>query len=304
MKTKLIILVAVLSYSITSVAQQDPQYTQYMYNQAIINPAYAGSTEGLSITALYRNQWSGFEGAPKTMTFSGHSALGNNLGAGLSVIADEHGPVTETNIYADLSYTLSLNKTAKLAFGMKAGVTMHDIALNSGIIVADPGDPLFAEDINKTTPNIGIGAFYYTDNYYIGLSVPNLLNSIHLDENGRKFGSEIQHYFVTAGYVFQLTETTKFKPSVLVKSAFGAPLSYDINSNFLFLDKFEVGASYRSDDSFSGLVGFAYSNTMRIGYAYDHIISDINIGASASHEVFLQFDLSFPKKVSRSPRFF
>jgi len=303
MKKILIALVVLLGYSITSFGQQDPQYTQYMYNQAVINPAYAGSKEGLSIVALYRNQWTGFDGAPKTITLSGHSPVGEKVGLGLSLISDQHGPVKENNIYADFSYTLDLGTTSKLALGIKGGVTLHDISLTT-VDLTTQGDPLFSENVNKATPNAGLGAFFYDENYYVGLSMPNILDSVHLDENGRKYGSETQHYFLTAGYVFQLTATTKLKPSFLVKSSFDAPVSFDVNANFLFHDKFEVGASYRSTDSFSGLVGFAFSDSIRIGYAYDYIISDIKEAASSSHEVFLQFDLNFPKKVSRSPRFF
>jgi len=304
MKKIIIALVVLLGYSSTTVAQQDPQYTQYMYNQAVINPAYAGSKEALSIVSLYRNQWSGFDGAPKTLTLSGHSPIGENIGLGLSFISDEHGPVKENNIYADFSYTINVGEVSKLALGIKAGVTLHDIALSSGVTTAVAGDPLFANDVSKTNPNAGFGAFFYTDKYYVGLSMPNVLSSIHLDEDGRKYGSEVQHYFFTAGYVFQLTENTKLKPSFLVKSSFDAPVSFDVNANFLFYDKFEVGASYRSTDSFSGLVGFAFTDSIRLGYAYDHIMSDIQDAAASSHEVFLQFDLNFPKKVSRSPRFF
>ncbi len=304
MKKIIIAMVVLLGYSSTSVAQQDPQYTQYMYNQSVMNPAYAGSTEGLAITTLYRDQWQGFDGAPKTMTLSVHSPVGERVGLGLSIISDQHGPVKENNIYADFSYTLNLKGNAKLAFGVKAGVTLHDVGLFTDVVTQISGDEAFSEDINEVTPNAGLGAFYYTDKFYVGLSVPNILNSVHLDVNGIAFGSEIQHYFVSAGYVFQLSETTKLKPSVLVKSAFGAPTSFDVNANVLLHDKFELGVSYRNDDSFSGLVGFAFSDSIRIGYAYDHIVSDINIGTNASHEVFLQFDLSFTKKVSRSPRFF
>jgi len=303
MKKTLIALVVLLGYSSITFAQQDPQFTQYMYNQAVINPAYAGSKEALSIVSLYRNQWTGFDGAPKTLTLSGHSPVGEKVGLGLSFISDQHGPVKENNIYADFSYTLDLGETSKLAFGIKGGVTLHDISLST-VATTEPGDPLFSQDVSKATPNAGLGAFYYTDKYYVGLSMPNILDSVHLDENGRKYGSETQHYFLTAGYVFQLTDNTKLKPSFLVKSSFDAPVSFDVNANFLFYDKFEVGASYRNTDSFSGLVGFAFSESIRIGYAYDYIISDIQEAASSSHEVFLQFDLNFPKKVSRSPRFF
>ncbi len=304
MRKLVIAFVVLLAYSSTSFAQQDPQYTQYMYNQAVINPAYAGSNESLSIVALYRDQWSGFDGAPKTFTLSGHSPIGERTGLGLSVISDQHGPVKENNIYADFSYSFNVSETTKLALGIKAGVTLHDIALNSGTTTTLPGDPLFANDVSSATPNAGIGAFFYSEKYYVGLSIPNMLNSVHLDEDGKKYGSEINHYFLTAGYVFQITDNTKFKPSFLVKSSFEAPVSFDVNANFLFFDKFEIGASYRNEDSVSGLVGFAFSESIRIGYAYDHILTDISEAAAASHEVFLQFDLNFPKKVSRSPRFF
>lgn len=282
--------------------QQDPQYTQYMYNMNVINPAYAGSRENLSFGLLYRTQWTGIDGAPETGTFFGHLPVSEKVGIGLSVISDQIGPVKETNAYADFSYTLKLGGTNRLAFGLKAGATFHDIGLGS-IDLIDPSDPFF-QNINTTTPNIGAGVFYYTDNYYLSFSVPNILNSVHLDANGNKLGTEASHYFLTGGYVFQLSPNTKLKPSFLVKSAFDAPTSYDVNLNALFFEKFEIGGSYRLDDSFSGLVNFAVTPTVRIGYAYDAVRSDIKNYAPASHEFMLLFDLNFPRKVSRSPRYF
>lgn len=283
--------------------QQDPQYTQYMYNMNIVNPAYAGSKENLSFGLLYRNQWARIDGAPETGTFFGHSPLGNNLGLGVSVISDHIGPVNETNAYVDLSYTLRLGGEHRLAFGVKAGATFHDIGL-SGLDLIDPADPFFANDISEVTPNIGAGFFYYTNKYYLALSVPNLLSSVHLDANGYKIGSETQHYFLTGGYVFDLSENTELKPSFMVKSAFDAPTSFDVNLNARFYKKFEIGASYRLDDSFSGLVNFALTPAIRIGYAYDAVSSDIKAYAPASHEIMLLFDLNFAKRVSRSPRYF
>lgn len=298
----ILVLLMLMGYAVN--AQQDPQYTQYMYNQAVLNPAYAGSKESLSMVALYRNQWTGFDGAPKTITFSGHSPVGERVGLGLSVISDQHGPIRENNIYADFSYTIPLGNDLKLAFGAKAGATIHDRNLQSDVVTVDPGDPLFSENISSTTPNVGLGAFFYSEKYYVGLSMPNILNSVHLDRNGAQYGSEVQHYFVTAGYVFQLSTNTKFKPSFMVKSSFEAPTSFDLNANFLFYDRFELGASYRNEDSISGLIGFAFTPNLRLGYAYDHILTDISEAGRSSHEVFLQFDVNFPKKVSRSPRFF
>jgi len=269
----------------------------------VVNPAYAGNKEVLSITALYRKQWSGFDGAPETITFSAHSPISDKIGLGLSAIKDELGPVSETNVYADFSYTLQVSETLKLALGLKAGATFHDVGLID-LELQDPNDPFFSKDINNTYPNVGAGAFFYGDKFYIGLSVPNLLNSVHLDENGIKFGNEINHYFATAGYVFDVSENMKLKPSVMVKSAFDAPVSVDGNLNALFYEKFELGASYRLDDSFSGLVGFQVTPNIRIGYAYDRVVSDINVVSDASHEVILTFDLGFAKRALRSPRYF
>ncbi|WP_179335419.1 PorP/SprF family type IX secretion system membrane protein [Winogradskyella costae] len=300
---KKLTIIAVLLLAFKMYGQQDPQYTQYMYNMNIVNPAYAGSKENLSFGLLYRTQWTKIDGGPETGTFFGHSPIGNNLGLGVSVIADNIGPVKETNAYVDLSYTLNLGGEHKLAFGVKAGATFHDIGLTD-IEVIDPTDDFFSQGINSTTPNFGAGFFYYTDKYYVSLSAPNLLSSVHLDNNGTKIGSETQHYFLTGGYVFDLSPNTELKPSVMLKSAFDAPTSFDVNLNARFFKKFEIGASYRLDDSFSGLINFAVTPAVRIGYAYDAITSDIKKYAPASHEVMLLFDLNFPKRVSRSPRYF
>lgn len=284
-------------------AQQDPQYTQYMYNMNVMNPAYAGSKESLSITGLYRTQWSGLDGAPETITFSAHSPITDRMGLGLSAIKDELGPISETNVYIDFSYTLPMGENLKLALGIKAGATFHDVGLTS-LELQDPGDPFFSENIDNVYPNVGAGAFLYSDKFYLGLSVPNFLNSLHLDENGLQYGSETQHFFATAGYVFQINDNFKLKPSVMVKSAFETPVSFDGNLNALFFDKFEIGASYRLDDSFSGIVGFQVTDFLRIGYAYDHITSELKGVGSASHEVVLTFDIFFKPRVMHSPRFF
>ncbi len=288
-------------------AQQDPQYTQYMYNMNVVNPAYAGSKESLSITALYRNQWTGISDNPVTFTFSAHSPLGDKVGVGLSAIKDELGPVSETNVNADFSYTLELGKTLYLALGIKAGATFQDVGLTD-LELQDPNDPFFSEDINNVYPTVGAGAFLYGDNFYLGISVPNFLSSVHLDETidgeAIKFGSETQHFFATAGYVFQLSDNVKLKPSTMVKAAFDSPISFDANLNALFYEKFEIGASYRWDDSFSAIVGFQILEPLRIGYAYDYITSDLSAVAGASHEIIITWDVFFKKRALRSPRYF
>ncbi|MCZ8169655.1 MAG: type IX secretion system membrane protein PorP/SprF [Flavobacterium sp.] len=295
-------LLAVLDAS----AQQDPHYTQYMYNMSVINPAYAGSKENMSGGLLYRKQWVEIEDAPTTGTFFLHSPVGKNVGLGISAITDKIGPVEENNIYTDFSYTLNLGGESRLAFGLKAGATFHKVGLFSEVFnnVPDPNDPAFRENTNSTYLNLGTGLFYYTNKFYVALSVPNMLKSKHLDFNGRQFGTETQHYFLTGGYVFDLSPSVKFKPFALVKTAFQAPVSFDVSTNFLFNDKFEIGATYRREDSFGAMVNYAITPNLRIGYAYDHIVSDLKVTTPASHEVILLFDLNFPKKVSQSPRYF
>jgi type IX secretion system PorP/SprF family membrane protein len=277
-----------------------------MYNMNVINPAYAGSKENLSIGMLYRKQWVGIEDAPTTATLSGHTPVGKNVGMGLSVIKDNIGPVEENNIYGDFSYTLNLGGEHKLAFGIKAGLTLHKVGLYSDIYstLPDPNDPAFSQDTNNSYFNLGTGFFYYTNKYYLALSVPNMMKSKHLDFNGREFGSEVSHYFLTGGYVFDVTENIKFKPFFMVKSAFEAPASIDLSTNFLFNQKFEAGVTYRLQDSFGAMFNYAISPNVKLGYAYDHIVSDLNVTTPSSHELILLFDLNFPKKVSSSPRFF
>jgi type IX secretion system PorP/SprF family membrane protein len=306
MKKILLPAVIILMVFLDANAQQDPHYTQYMYNMNIINPAYAGSKENVSFGLLYRKQWIEIEDAPTTFSFSGSAPVGKNVGLGLSIISDKIGPVEENNVYGDFSYTLNLGGERRLALGLKAGVTFQKIGLRSIIqpTLPDPNDGAFQEDTNNTKLNIGTGLFYYTNKYYVALSIPNMLNSAHLDYNGVKYGTEIQHYFLTGGYVFDINENLKFKPFALIKSAFNAPTSFDISTNFLYLEKFEMGATYRLQDSFGAMVNYAVSPSLRIGYAYDHIVSDLKVTTPSSHEIILLFDLNFPKKVSRSPRYF
>jgi type IX secretion system PorP/SprF family membrane protein len=299
-------LLMFLSFLETS-AQQDPNYTQYMYNMSAINPAYAGSKENMTGGLLYRKQWVGLDGAPSTGTFFLNTPVGKNVGVGLSVISDKIGPVEENNITGDFSYTLNLGGERRLALGLKSGISINNIGLKTQIdpTLPDTGDDAFGQDITGTLRfNAGTGLFYYTNKYYVAFSMPNMIKGTYLDVNGRKFGTETLHYFLTGGYVFDINPTLKFKPFTMIKTAAGAPTSFDLSTNFLFNDKFEVGATYRFQDSFGAMVGYMISPNLRLGYAYDHIISDLRGSASSSHEFIMLFDLNFPKKVSQSPRYF
>lgn len=304
---KLIIIIAVILFSVSAKAQQDPQYTQYMYNMNIINPAYAGSYDALSLNFLARSQWVGIEGAPQTLTLGAHSPVGKNVGLGLSVIVDKLGPVEEQNIYGDFSYTLNLNNNnAKLAFGIKAGYTFFNLCLPCLNSTNPESSALINRNANKNLPNIGAGIFYNTDKFYAGLSIPNLLETFYFEKSGGQVtrASEVKHFFLTSGYVFDLSYDVKLKPSLMVKAANGAPLSVDFSGNVLFYDKFEFGLSYRLDESVSALVNVRARPNLRIGYAYDYTLTNLGQFNSGSHEVFLLFNFDFERNRIKSPRFF
>ena len=305
----ILILVILLGFSsIDLSAQQDPHYTQYMYNMNVINPAYAGSRGTLSIGILGRTQWVGLDGAPKTLTGAIHAPVGKNLGAGFSAIIDEVGPVKEQNIYADISYTVSLSEEGRLAFGLKGGVTLFNTNFTNIILPQTPrgADEFFDDNINRTFPNFGAGVYYYNEKFYIGLSAPNFLETLHFEKENNTItrAAEETHYFLTSGYVFDLSQSTKFKPSVMLKGVQGSPLSVDVSANFLFNDRLEVGANYRLDDSVSLLANFGVTPSMRIGYAYDLTTTNLGNYNSGTHEAFLLWDIDFSKKNLKSPRFF
>ncbi|MDO5972450.1 type IX secretion system membrane protein PorP/SprF [Flavivirga aquimarina] len=310
---KIAALLSLTFLSLQSFAQQDPQFTQYMYNMSVINPAYATAQESiLNLGGLYRTQWVGVEGAPKTGTFFAHTPINEKIEMGISFTNDNIGDVvSENNIYADFAYVLRVGFQAKLSLGIKAGFTLFDVNfdgfnLQSGNVSTDVA---FNENVNKTFPNLGIGAFYFTKNYYIGLSAPNLLTTKHIEtENGIKStGVQDIHYFLTGGYVFDINRDLKFKPAFMAKSVRGAPLAVDITANVLFNDRFEVGLGYRLDDAISGLASFRVTPDLRIGYAYDFTTSNLGDFNSGSHEIFILFDIDlFGLKggYDRSPRFF
>ena len=294
-------------------AQQDPQLTQYMYNMSLVNPAYATANEGvMSLGALYRAQWVGIDGAPTTGTFFAHAPVSDKVELGVNLIHDEIGDVVkETNLNADFAYKLQLSPGSKLSFGLKAGATFFNtdftgLQLGSGSASTDLA---FDRNINQTYPTLGVGLFYFSDQYYLGASAPNLLNSDHIEErNGiRDFGAETVHYFITGGYVFELNPDLKLKPSFMARAVQGAPVSLDLNANVLLYDKLEAGLGYRVGDAVTGLINFEVAQGLRIGYAYDYTTSNLGKYDNGSHEVMLLFDLDFlglAPRYAKSPRFF
>lgn len=302
------LLVIILVTTIVN-AQQDAQFTQYMYNMSVINPAYAtADDEQINLGLIYRSQWVGAVGAPSTGSFFAHSSITNNMEGGISVVHDQIGDVVnDTNVFLDYAYVLQLNETSKLSLGVKAGLSFFSTNFN-GFVYSDPlPDPSFAENISRTFPNIGTGAFYFSDNYYLGFSIPNLLKSKHLDDNSGIVteGTEAIHMFCTGGYVFNLSDNLLFKPAFMAKAVSGAPLSLDFTSNVLINNNIEFGLGYRFEDGISGLVNFKIMPNLRMGYAYDYTISNLGRFNSGTHEIILLFDLSkLGSGYDKSPRFF
>ncbi len=290
------------------VAQQDAQYTQYMYNTVSVNPGYAGSRGNLSIAALHRSQWLGLEGAPKTQTLNVHSPIGyGGVGLGLSVVNDQIGPTSETYFDADFSYTLQLADERRLSFGLKGSVHLLDIRFSE--LTQDPNNPdgTLQQDIqNRLSPNIGAGVYYHTETFYAGLSVPRFLETTHFEESSLSTAKEQMNFYFISGYVWDFHPLWKFKPTLLTKMTMGAPLQVDVSANFMYNEKFIMGAAYRWDAAVSAMVGFHISPAFLIGMSYDREVTQLGgaIFNDGSFEVILRYDFIRMVGNIKSPRFF
>lgn len=298
------IIALLLFSSCIGVAQQLPQFTQYMYNTISINPAYAGSRETLSVVGIHRSQWVGLEGGPQTQTLSIHAPMRNErVGLGLSFINDNLGFQNFSYLYADFSYTIPTGDNSKLAFGLKAGFT--SFSLDADFQQSQSLDQVIFGFEDRWKPNIGTGLYWHNQKWYLGLSAPRILNTDYTGDEAFEALERISYYF-TGGYVFDLNQNTKFKPAALIKATNGAPLSFDLTANFLFHDKFWAGASYRINERASALgalVDFQVSKQFRIGYAYEYPLSELNQFTSGTHELLLMFEI-FKSKRIKSPRYF
>ncbi|WP_299528847.1 type IX secretion system membrane protein PorP/SprF [uncultured Lutibacter sp.] len=309
MKNKILVLGLMLLAG-SNYAQQDAQFTQYMYNTISINPAYAGSNVGVSLFLLNRSQWVGLDGAPVTTNVSVHAPINrSSVGLGLSIINDKIGPSDESNVAIDFSYTILISDTYKLAFGLKASGNLLNIDFTK-LNQYSQNDYSFETNIeNKFSPNVGVGLYLYSDKSYIGLSAPNLLETKHFDKYANVGASSLIaqeriHYYLIAGHVFEISSDVKFKPALLTKLVQGAPLQIDISGNFLINEKFTAGAAYRLNAAVSAMVGFQASDSFFIGYGYDLETTRLASYNSGTHEIYLKYDFfnRFGKVIS--PRFF
>lgn len=307
-KTYYFFLFVIVLFSACNVsAQQDAHYTQYMYNTSVVNPAYAGSREAISAFVLHRNQWVGLEGAPITNAFSVHLPVGeSHFSSGISFVSDRIGITDQNNIAADLVYSINASAKSKLSFGLKFSANLLNINYNK-LEIKHPSDVVIAEQSNVSnqfSPNIGVGLYWYDDQNYVGISVPNLLENQYFDSEIKAATFKKSHYYFIAGSVFEWSSELKFKPTILTKIAQGAPMQIDVSGNFMWQDKFVVGVAYRWEAAWSGMVGMQINQSWFAGYAYDFDDSKLTRYNSGSHEIFLRFEIfQQPSKII-SPRFF
>ncbi|QWX84818.1 type IX secretion system membrane protein PorP/SprF [Cellulophaga sp. HaHaR_3_176] len=298
---KLLLLILVIPvYAVF--AQQPPQYTQYMYNTMVLNSGYTGTSSKIEALLLHRSQWIGIDGAPENQSFSIHGKLKDKIGIGLSATNDNLGASNTIEVNGNFAYEIRTGYYTKLSLGVNAGVNILNVDYSKGIY-ADGMDPLFQENLSSTRPVLGVGAFFYSTKWYAGLSTQNLLNS-EIYNDDEMVSNRKSQYYIMGGYVFDLSETLKFKPAVLAKHVAGAPLTVDISGNFLINEKLSLGLAYRYDDAVSALAGINLSSKFFVGYAYDYSLTDLNNYNDGSHEIILRYNVFDNNKRALSPRFF
>lgn len=301
---KKIVIIVLLLVGYQGIAQQDAQYTHYMYNTINVNPAYAGSRGVMSVFGLHRTQWVGLDGAPVTNSFSLNTPINNtNLGVGLSFVNDRIGPTDENAISVDVSYTVPTSERFKLSFGIKGTANLFSLDPTK-LNPEHAGDPQFQNLRSEFTPNIGAGVYFHSDKSYIGLSVPNFFETVRYSDNDVAINKERMNFYLIGGHVFDLSYNLKFKPAFLVKAVEGAPLQLDVSGNFLINERFVLGAAWRWDAAVSAMAGFQVTQGLFVGYGYDHETTKLRRFNSGSHEVFLRFELFTRYNRIVSPRFF
>ena len=302
----LIWMVVLLSGTQSIFGQQLPLFSGYMFNTLEINPAYAGFRDALNVTTVLRKQWTGFKNAPQSTFLSVDMPISNKrVGVGLKLV-DDRDEITKTlGAQAVYSFKIPTGPYSTLAFGLQGGAYNSKTDYTK-IDVIDLNDPSFSQNVNTTRLNFGTGIFFNTDEFYASLSSPNLVrNNLNKANNAGAFNDLKQnmHIYFTSGYVFEISSDLLIKPSFLVRGVVGSPLSYDINTNLWIADMLSLGVSYRNQSAVVGIIDFKVLPDLRVGYAYDHSISPLNIISKGSHEVILRYEFSYDR-IALSPRYF
>jgi len=285
------LMLILIGLAIPGLAQQQPVYSQYYFNELVINPAYAGSHVQLSATTMYRNQWVNFPGSPKTFLFSAHTALlKNKIGLGMMVNVDNIGSYSNKNVYFSYAYFLRFPKST-LSLGLQAGFDFIGADF-SKLDLQNPGDLSFIP-VNAFKPNIGTGLYYKRKNFFIGFSIPMLINN-KVDYSLANISNEIKqarYYFLRSGVVFPINRarTVKLNPSFLLRTQEGQPISFDINAAVIFYEVCSAGVSYRNVDAIITFLELKISEKLHVGYSYDWTSSSLNLFSNGTHEFMLNY---------------
>lgn len=295
-------------------AQFDGLYTQYMFNEVFINPAYAGSKQAMSATLLHRQQWVSFPGRPISTSFSLHGPVqGDKMGAGISILNEKIGVLTRNLIYASYSYRLKLAEKNTLAMGLMAGLDNQINRLGTVKAGVDgaPTDPQFSQNTpNVMAPNVGAGLYYNNDQLYAGISIPRLIdNTIRFNPNGAtvkttRIAASKFTYYITGGYLFKLNDDLKLRANIMVKALKNVQPQVDLGANFLIRDFIWAGLSYRSASAVSILLGAQVNKQFFACYSYDYGTNKIQRYSLGSHEIVLNYLFSFSGKKVITPRYF
>jgi type IX secretion system PorP/SprF family membrane protein len=279
-------------------------YTQYFFNMQTINPAYAGTWQTLGFMALTRLQWVGVQGHPNTQTFSIQAPFKTeNMGLGMNIVNDKIGLERRLFFNLDYSYGLTINENTFLRLGIKGGFTNYSNPLPF-YKTYDPNDPNYMLEINnRFMPNVGVGAFLSTDLYYLGISVPKLIEAKFSSTSNENYTvTDYRQIYASGGWVYEVSQDVKFKPAFLTKIVKGAPLQYDLSANFLLNEKFWLGAMYRSGDAVGVIAQWIIRDQFRIGYSMDFTISNIRKYQKGVHEIMVSYEIKKNKLIS--PRYF
>lgn len=304
---KKILFLGFVLFGLSAYAQQDPLFTQYMFNKLAVNPAYAGSREALTIDALNRTQWVGIEGAPATFTFSAHMPLRNrHIGLGIYGYRDVLGPTINQGIMGSYAYRL-IFENSSFSFGLQGGIKYFDFDWNQ-IEMKDPDYFFDPEDVRRITPDFNLGLYFQSLRYFAGLSSKQLLENEYgvTKENDGKtsFSRLMRHFYFMTGAIFPLSEKVVFRPSVLAKYVKNAPVQTDLNASMLFSDIFWIGVSYRTEKAVTFLTEFRIAPKIRLGYSYDIYLNELQPFNYGSHEIRVGFDLDVYNFRMKTPRFF
>lgn len=301
---KLISLLALLLVGISGFAQQDPMLSHYMFNGLFLNPAYAGTHKYFGTSFIHRNQWMGFEGAPKTNVFAIDGPIKRQkMGVGLTFANDNIGKNSRNDILLNYAYHIGINKTSKLSFGLSGGL----INVSRKTPFAWDGSDAALAPASFWGPRIGFGAYYYSKKYYLGFSVPTLIGkepNKQFDFNVEKNTFVKRHYLLTGGYLFDVGSNIILKPSFLLKYQVSAPLQADLNLNALFNETFWLGASYRTGDAIIALAEYQVTRQIRIGASYDYSFTKLGRLTNGSFEVMLGYDFGKDPLKAKNPRYF